>query len=635
MKRAASLVATFWLVAAGLVLPVSAPSTTGVSITSVSLGSLTDAVSSAAAGGDSATAQKTVAVPDGAQLVGFVWDGSPDAELHLRSHTNGVWSEWVDLQADGSEAPDSEGGHRHQTLGPVWVGAGTDSVDVTVDHGSLTNLRLDAVKVAPPQSTFGIQPAGASAPYPGIIPRSAWGAESWAYDNSDCASGPKTILPGPALGVVHHTVNTNTYSPSDSYSLMRGIQAFHIHSNGWCDIGYNFVVDRYGQIFEARAGGEDKGIVGGHTRGFNSVSFGVALLGDFSSSGVPQAMRDSLQALLTWKMSLHGIDANASVWVTSQCDTSFGDCRYPAGQTVLLPTIIGHRDVNLTACPGASAYPLTWEFRPAVAQNVLTNGPFNSLPGWTPQSGVPRVLTLDGLGGVHPAGAATATTAEGYWSVPIARGITGDADGGYVADGYGGVHQYGSAPGRTAGSYWPGWDIVRGITNGPVPNSGYVLDGWGGLHPFGGATGVGSNSYWPGQDVARDVVELANGTGGYVLDDWGGVHPYGLAGAASGASYWPGQDVARAIALNPGGPGGYTLDSWGGVHPFGGAPSVSITGYFPNSDTFRDLVMLPGGKGYSVDIYGVAWPIGGAPQVRTSLTWTGYPIARGIVASPS
>lgn len=576
-----------------------------------------------------------VPITNGAQLVGLVWNGAPATDVQLRSHTAGAWSAWTDLDSDGSEAPDTEG-HHNQTIGPVWVGDGTDSVEFSVNRGALADLRLDAIRVDRPSAGFGIPTAGASAPYPGIIGRDAWGAEPWASQNSDCGSGPKVIPPpGPRLGVVHHTVTTNSYSPSDSYSIIKGIQYFHIHSNGWCDIAYNLLVDRYGQIFEGRAGGVDKGIIGGHTRGFNSVSFGTALLGDFSSVDVPTAMRDALHAVLSWKFSLHGIDANANTWVTSQCDTSFGDCRYPAGDTVLLPTLIGHRDVNLTACPGGNAYPMTWELRGPVANDVLTNGPYNKLPYWTPQPSGPRVLTLEALGGLHPAGAAGATFAEGYWPYPAARGITGDANGGYVVDGSGAVHQYGSAPAEQSTAYWPGQDIARAVTGGPISNSGYVLDWWGGVHPFGGAPFVTASAYWSGWDIARDIVALPGGLGGYVLDGWGALHPYGTASKPSGGPYWQGWDIARAVALRPDGPGGYVLDGWGGVHPFGGAPQLNVTGFSQGNDVFRDLVILPGGIGYSVDVYGVVWPIGGAPGAMMSQTWTGYPISRGIVASPS
>jgi uncharacterized protein with LGFP repeats len=161
--------------------------------------------------------------------------------------------------------------------------------------------------------------------------------------------------------VVHHTVNGNGYGPDQSDDLLRGIQAFHTRTNGWCDVAYNFFVDRYGRVFEGRAGGVDRGPMGGHTKGFNQGAVGVALLGDFTVAGVPAAMRAGLRSLLSWKFGLHGIDAGDTT-----VEVSGGSTKFPAGQTVRLPRLFGHRDVALTACPGQFAYPLLPALRRAI-----------------------------------------------------------------------------------------------------------------------------------------------------------------------------------------------------------------------------------------------------------------------------
>ena len=76
---------------------------------------------------------------------------------------------------------------------------------------------------------------------------------------------------------MHHTVNANDYGPEDSAAIVLGIARYHRDHNGWNDIGYNFLVDQYGQIFEGRAGGIDLAIVGAQAQGFNSVSTGRRL----------------------------------------------------------------------------------------------------------------------------------------------------------------------------------------------------------------------------------------------------------------------------------------------------------------------------------------------------------------------
>lgn len=577
-----------------------------------------------------------VPIPDGAQSVGFVWDGRREAELQMRSHGPAGWSPWIDLHT-GDDEPDAEGAGR-PGLGPVWIGEGADLVEVGVEEGSLANFRLDAIRVSMPQrrsagsaASAALATAPAALGRPSIISREAWGAEPWASWQSGCTAAPLTARP--RLAIVHHTASTNSYSVAQSAAQIRAIQQFHVHSRGWCDVAYNFFVDRHGQIFEGRAGGVDRGVIGGHARGFNTGSIGTALLGTHTSSAVTDAEVASLRALLAWKLAHHGVDPSAHVWFQSLCDPAGGACKYGYRQWVLLPTIVTHRDVGVTSCPGDAAYPVAARLRPVVADIVLRSGPFHPLPGWTPDQDRPRVQTLDALGGLHPAGSATSVQAPGYWSTyPIARGITGTATRGYKVDGWGGVHVYGSATPVRGTSYWPGRDVARAIALGPSQSSGWVLDLYGGLHPFGGAPRVYTSGYWYGLDIARDVVSLPGGRGGYVLDAWGGLHPFGNASRPTGGPYWSGRDFARAVVLNPDGPGGYVLDASGGIHSFGGAPRLTGTGWKPGQDAFRDLVLIGNGRGYTIDVYGVLWPVGGARNLTHSMTWTGYRFARGVVA---
>jgi hypothetical protein len=573
--------------------------------------------------------QTTVAITEGAQLVGFDWSGPAEIALSLRSHDAGGWSQWTEVHPDTSAGED-QGAATPPTLGPVWVGNGVDRVQVRVAEGSPADLGLSSVTVEdPPDQPLAAQAADAAVPAPGIISRDEWGALPWnPNDNPDCTAQPAATKA--RYAIIHHTVNANNYSAADAYAMVRGIQQFHVYTNGWCDIAYNFLVDRFGRVFEGRAGGVDRGIIGGHARGFNTGSIGVSMLGDFSSLTPPAATEDAITRLLAWKFALHGIDAGGHVWVTSRCPES--SCKYQEPAVVLLPTIVGHRDVGVTACPGGAGYPMLARLRANVAPIVLKSGPFHPLPGWTPQSGVPRVLSLDAFGGLHPGGAATSVPHDYFPWAAVARGIAGTSTRGYVVDGSGGLHAYGTAEPATGGTgWWPNADIVRGVALGPTQSSGYVLDWWGGLHPFGGAPKPTATGYWPGRDVARDIVTLPGGTSGYVLESWGGLHPFGGAPGVGDGPYWYGWDIARAVALRPDGPGGYVLDGWGGVHPFGGAPSINAPGYRYGADVFRDLVMLPGGVGYAVDADGVIWPVGNAPSVNHSLTWEGISIARGVV----
>jgi hypothetical protein len=560
-----------------------------------------------------------------AQLVGFSWQGAPRGAVEVRRRAGRTWSEWYEVDADPDESPDAGSAEatRRTSAGPVWLGDGTDEVEVRVEHGRLDGLRMEAIRSIEHGPAGGIAGAGALPGAPGIISRTAWGAAGWATGNSGCGSGPAYATP--RFGVLHHTVNGNTYSPEQADDMMRGIQAFHQRTNGWCDIAYNFVVDRFGRVFEARGGGVDRGVMGGHTKGFNEGAIGVSLLGDHTQVGVSGAAVNALRSLFTWKFALHGIDAGDTT-----VEVSGGSTKYADGAVVRLPRLFGHRDVSLTSCPGGFAYPLLAGLRSQVQSAVVASVP-DPLPRWRPASGRPAVRVLDAFGGVNPAGSAGAVRHGGHWPYAIARGIVAGTQGrGYVVDGSGAVFGYGGATRPRTSGYWAGQDIVRGITRSGR-GKGWVLDAFGGLHPYGGAPRVRPSFYAAGRDLARGVAARAGG-GGYVVDAAGGVHAFGGAPAVNPRFSWPGRDLVRGIATRPDGRGGYVLDALGGIHAFGGAPKLRST-YYGSADAARGIALYgSGSSGYVVTSDGKLHPIGDAPRVATSRTWVGRNLTRGVAA---
>src|ERR671910_395917 len=144
---------------------------------------------------------------------------------------------------------------------------------------------------APPTSSSSAcraRAAQAGAPPP-ITPRSAWGADS-------VPPREPPIYGEVQLAFVHHTVTANDYTPEESPGIVLAIARYHRNSQGWNDIGYQFLVDRYGQIFEGRAGGIDQAIVGAQAQGFNSVSTGVACLGTHTDVFQTEAGLEALAA---------------------------------------------------------------------------------------------------------------------------------------------------------------------------------------------------------------------------------------------------------------------------------------------------------------------------------------------------
>jgi hypothetical protein len=305
-------------------------------------------------------------------MVGFDWPGTTPGIIQVRALAAGGWSDWTSIDANLAEGPDANSRefHLRMSAGPLWVGRGIKTIQFKIATGQLPGLRLHAIRT---DVGSGIAQASASASVgqPGIISRAGWGAdESWRAHNGQGCLTP-SYADNVTFMVVHHTVQSNNYGPGDSASLVRGDYYYHVFTNGWCDIGYNFLVDLYGQIFEGRYGGITRAVIGAHAGGFNTNSSGVALLGTFDTAGPSSAMWNSLRALLTWKAAYHGINPQGNVTVTTG---NFPTTRWPPGTVVTIPTIIGHRDVDQTDCPGQTMYPLLPQLRAEVAAGFAAGG---------------------------------------------------------------------------------------------------------------------------------------------------------------------------------------------------------------------------------------------------------------------
>ena len=159
---------------------------------------------------------------------------------------------------------------------------------------------------------------------------------------------------------VHHTVNANDYTREEAPDVVLAICRYHRNSNGWNDIGYNFLVDRFGTIYEGRAGGIDQPVVGAQAQGYNAQSTGIANLGTFTSAEqTPEALH-AMAALIRWKLPLHGAPTAGTTTLTSAGGSTN---RFPAGRAVRLQRVIGHRDTGATACPGDALYAQLPELR--------------------------------------------------------------------------------------------------------------------------------------------------------------------------------------------------------------------------------------------------------------------------------
>ncbi|WP_326811492.1 N-acetylmuramoyl-L-alanine amidase [Streptomyces scopuliridis] len=347
-------------------------------------------------------------------LLGVVWDDA-DAELHgtvqVRTRAAGshLWSDWQDLETHNQEhgadpgTTERDSGHTRGSTAPLWVG-GSDGVELRVraaeenENGPARaplpqGLRLELIDpgedpqetpdnpdnsagprddsepepdtaISPEHSGDWTRPEDApptspragravlpdfarsyAAPRPRIITRPGWGADERLRERRlGYSRNVKAAF-------VHHSATGNNYSCKQAPSVLRSIYRYHVKSSGWRDIGYNFAIDKCGNIYEGRAGGVTRPVRGAHTLGFNTNSVGIAVLGTYGGTNPRAAATTAVARLTAWKLGLHGVDARGKVTLTSA-----GNGKYGKGRKVRLNAISGHRDGFFTDCPGSRLY---------------------------------------------------------------------------------------------------------------------------------------------------------------------------------------------------------------------------------------------------------------------------------------
>lgn len=298
--------------------------------------------------------------------VGLSWQSAGEqVNVQVRGRLlKGGWSSWLDVPTSSGEAETVRG---RLVTPPVYVGT-ADRVQVKVLQGRPAGLKVTTVdpgSSAADAAPLGWQPASsarAEVPKPAIITRAQWGAdESLRTYNSGC--GTPEYASSLRGGILNHTAGSNDYAPSDSAAIVRAYYAYHVKANGWCDLGYNFLVDKYGQIFEGRFGGVDKPVIGAHAMGFNTGTVGISLIGNYETATPTAAAMEALAKIFAYRFSPNRLDPKAMTTFVSG-----GADKYPQGSTATVPTLLAHRDVNYTACPGANLYTQMDWLRNRVAQ---------------------------------------------------------------------------------------------------------------------------------------------------------------------------------------------------------------------------------------------------------------------------
>ncbi len=313
-------------------------------------------------------------------MAGVVCDvPSPGAvTIRLRASADGAsWGPWLTAPLEVVD----EHGTPQAFTDPIWTGAAR-YVQVRAAGSSqrgparLTGVRLVAIdptgeagaaarvtgvprRIAAAVTDVGLTGgASATTAAPAIVTRAEWGADE------SLRSGSPSYAPV-AVAFVHHTASGNVYSQADAPGIVRAVYAYHTKTLGWDDVGYNFLIDRFGTIYEGRYGGVARGVIGAQVGGFNTGSTGIAVLGTFTDEAPPAEAVAALERLLAWKLGVHGLDPTGSATLTC----GFTD-KYKKGETVTFPVIAGHRQANHTECPGDAFYALLPAIRAAVAKRM-------------------------------------------------------------------------------------------------------------------------------------------------------------------------------------------------------------------------------------------------------------------------
>ncbi|MGZ0148410.1 N-acetylmuramoyl-L-alanine amidase [Kribbella sp. WER1] len=344
-------------------------------------------------------------------MVGITWpEGVRNVTAKVRVEQNGKWTDWQSLSVEDDHGPDPlvpEGIQRAGTE-PLWVGNATGVQASAVGETGTAVSGAKVVLIQPgvlssdaDLGTVGAPASGSPYPMPLMVSRRRWGADERlrSYNGASCVR-PKyttTVL----AAFVHHTADRNDYTRTDVAGMVRAMYAYHVKSRGWCDLGYNFLVDRFGRIFEGRAGGAQLPVLGAHTASYNANSFGVAVIGNFDKTAPPAAMLESTARVIAWKLDANYRSPSSTIRLDGKS----------------LHTVSGHRDTKATDCPGTELYKKLGWLRQRV--NTLMAGSFS-----TPIYRYARKLGFRNIGqpfwGEHPTRTGRATyfaTRDVFYSV--------------------------------------------------------------------------------------------------------------------------------------------------------------------------------------------------------------------------
>ncbi|RBY77802.1 hypothetical protein DQ238_14155 [Geodermatophilus sp. TF02-6] len=599
-------------------------------------------------------------------LVGVTWAADPavaDVRVQVRvQDAGGAWGEWTEVgpeDADQNPDADSRAELRGGTA-PLWTGpsTGVEAEVVTRSGAAPTDVQLDLIDPGESAAddalgTPDIQDtADAALAMPDVYSRAQWGADpalmTWGAE----------YAPTIKAATLHHTAGANDYTADQVPAILRGIYTYHAQTRGWGDIGYNVLVDKFGRLWEGRAGGLASTVIGAHAGGFNTGTFGVSMLGTYDALTPPPATVDSVAAIIAWKFSLFGVDPNGTTVLTSG---GGGTAKYAAGTRVTLPTIFGHRDVGNTTCPGNAGYARLGEIRGKVAAALTSAVPlvqkrYDSDAAVRSQLGAVTTAptrTPDGTGAyAHYAGGSIyATAATG---AHVVRGAIRDkwASLGWERGGLG-YPTSDTGCGLAGGGcfqHFTGGSIYWSPATGAHTVGGAIRDRWAGLNWEYSALGYPTSDWTTTPDGAAQYVHFQTGSiywsaatgarvlSGAVYDKWASTgwetSPLGLptsdvtatpdgrgryAHFQRGSVYWSAATGGHTV-------GGAIRERWAATGWEGGALGYPTSDWTTTPNGQAQYVHFQGGSVYWSPASGARWLTGRVYEAWAAGGWESGPL---------
>ncbi|HEY3535026.1 MAG TPA: FG-GAP-like repeat-containing protein [Pedococcus sp.] len=426
--------------------------------------------------------------------------GPSQISIQARVREDAGWTAWEPLGVgdDGPQGGTGEAvGARSGSNPLVTDGATAIQVRVdTTDGRPLPDLRVTTIDPGTSSADADLAPrspdasASAAAITPTIITRRQWGAD-------ESLRGPATYNSTVKAVVIHHTASSNDYTAATAAAQIRGIYAYDTQGLGWSDIAYNFLVDKFGRIYEGRAGSISSAVRGAHAMGFNTDTMGVAALGNYETAAAPAVMVDALAKVAGWKLSQYGVDPQGTTTLTSAGGTG---TKYSAGTRVSLPAVNAHQNTSYTLCPGRYLYPQMATIRSKAALYAR----------YSSTSGPPPVATGELFATYGTQTLAVGSTGYAVRDLQLElnrRGFAvGAADGDFGPATLGGVQGFQkamqlTATGKVAANDWRalsglGYTRTAAPPPPPGPRAGLDADGRGDVI---GRTATGELWFYPGR----------------------------------------------------------------------------------------------------------------------------------------